>query len=93
MIQIRTKQQVAFDGVRTAWQSDAFTQILHKQVVTKFSMDGVIPNDEVSVAQSVVESKQQQVVEPVKRTQGKFGKFVGGTMDGVQMPFGGQAYA
>jgi hypothetical protein len=40
---MRSKQQVACDGVKIAWHTDAFTDILQQQVATQFSMDGVVP--------------------------------------------------
>ena len=42
MTKKRTKEQVAFDGVRMSWQSDPFTEILNHQVRTQFSIDGVV---------------------------------------------------
>lgn len=43
MTKSRTKQQIAFDGVRVVWVEDTFTNILQKQVEKQFSMDGIIP--------------------------------------------------
>lgn len=83
----RTKQQTACDGVRTAWQSDAFTQILHQQVATKFSMDGVVSVDDPTEASVVLQ--EAHVVKTVKSTQDtevtqkRFG-MIAGTMDGVK---------
>ena len=79
----RTKQQTACDGVRVAWQSDAFTQILHQQVATKFSMDGVIPAEgiaPVKVARVVPEAKTTPALEGAQK---KIVKIVG-TMDGIR---------
>jgi len=93
MVQIRTKQQVAFDGVRVAWASDTFTHILHAQVTTKFSMDGVIP-----LKRSEVENKVEKAVTPkmspigeLRKTQKKIGRIIG-VMDGIRIPLG-QAHA
>ena len=89
MEQVRTKQQVAFDGVRTAWTNDAFTHVLHTQVTTKFSMDGVVP-----IEKSIIERKVEKVSSPkidpmkeLRKTQETIGRIVGG-MDGVRMPLG-----
>jgi len=80
----RTKQQIACDGVQTAWQSDAFTQILHQQVSTKFSMDGVVPADGVTPVQKAVqETPKVSTVHTLKGAQKKIVKIVG-TMDGVR---------
>ena len=88
MTTVRTKQQIAFDGVRVAWQRDTFTQILHSQVATKFSMDGVVPNQDTSVV--CQGAPVRHVAEPVQSTetaQKRMQRFVG-NMDGVRMPFG-----
>ena len=81
----RTKQQTAFDGVRTAWQSDAFTQILHQQVTTKFSMDGVVPAEGAitAVKKAVREVPKADTVRTLEGAQKKIVKIVG-TMDGIR---------
>jgi len=71
---LRTKQQIACDGVRTTWYADAFTEILHQQVTTQFSMDGVIPSKKVALA------SLQQASEKLKK--------YAGNIDGVRFPLG-----
>jgi hypothetical protein len=81
---LRTKQQTACDGVRTAWQSDAFTQILHQQVATKFSMDGVIRR-EISAETQIAarEIQAENVLEKQQESEKKVGTFVE-AMDGIR---------
>jgi hypothetical protein len=81
---LRTKQQIACDGVRTTWYADAFTEILHQQVTTQFSMDGVIPSQNIA---------QMSVKEPstrIEQEQYKLRTFAG-NIDGVRLPWKPQA--
>ncbi|KKS28101.1 MAG: hypothetical protein UV60_C0011G0002 [Parcubacteria group bacterium GW2011_GWA2_43_11] len=88
---LRTKQQIACDGVRTTWYADAFTEILHQQVTTQFSMDGVVPSKNVahaSIHKGAIASVPQAVaVEGLQQTQEKLKKFAG-NIDGVRFPLG-----
>jgi len=93
---LRTKQQIACDGVRTTWYADAFTEILHQQVTTQFSMDGVIPplnvaRMNVSSKEMVSVPKKDMVVEGLRQTQDTFKKFAG-NIDGIRLPLE-QAYS
>lgn len=93
MIKGRTKQQVACDGIRTEWHSDAFTEILHRQVTMHFPMDGVIPTEiprrkhamtQLNEKERACERLQEVQEEASKRP---VGKFLGGVMDGVRAPW------
>lgn len=94
MTTVRTKQQTACDGIRTTWYADAFTEILHNQVTTQFSMDGVIPSQ--NIAQMSVKTPSAkvatEVVERVEQAQDKLRKFAG-NVDGVRLPWKQQAYS
>jgi hypothetical protein len=83
MANSRTKQQIAFDGVRTAWHSDAFTQILHAQVTTKFPMDGVVPSEDAPPVTVVREAPKAKSVRTIEGAQKKIVNIVG-TMDGIR---------
>lgn len=89
MTTLRTKQQIAFDGVRATWNADAFTEILHHQVTTQFSMDGVIPTH--GYVRRVTDTQVlKSAVAPVENVQKIQEKFVG-AIDGVRLPWK-QAY-
>lgn len=84
----RTTNQIACDGVKTAWQSDAFTEILHHQVATHFSMDGVIPNVDASAKKQL--ASLEKIDYARKRTQETVQQPLGqliGVMDGVRLPW------
>lgn len=89
MLTTRKKQQIACDGVRNEWLKDPFTEILHKQVVATFSIDGVIPP--LGTPKKVVE-KQKQVTDMKYEKNfervhgGEFRKFVK-AMDGIRAPW------
>lgn len=82
----RTKQQIACDGIKAEWYTDTFTEILHRQVSTQFSMDGVIPTAMPKQSHAVrpSEVKQAWKEEEVRRP---LGKFIGGVMDGIRAPW------
>ena len=86
---LRTKQQIACDGVRTTWYADAFTEILHQQVTTQFSMDGVIPSKKVALASLSKNVAPQEVgaIEGLQQASEKLKKFAG-NIDGVRFPLG-----
>jgi hypothetical protein len=84
----RTKQQVAWDGVRTAWQGDAFTEILHRQTTQNFSMDGVVPQKH-TVTRLQRKEPQMRVnlrEESVARVQEGIGRVIQ-HIDGVRLPW------
>lgn len=90
MTTLRTKQQIAFDGVRTTWFSDTFTEILHQQVSTQFSMDGVIPLQGVSERSVILKERENSTI-PTESLGIKKEKIIG-NIDGVRIPWK-QAYS
>lgn len=80
----RTKQQTACDGVRTAWQTDAFTQILQHQVTKKFPMDGVIrveaPIETPAVVRDLQKENMHSKIESIQKVEKNFI----GAMDGIR---------
>ncbi len=91
MLNKRTKQQIANDGIQTAWHDDAFTEILHRQVKEPFSMDGIVPFKNTSAGINVkmgVKYKLQNIEtkSAVSKAKKKVGKFVR-NIDGIKMPW------
>ena len=82
MTKIRTKQQIAFDGVQTVWHKDAFTEILQMQASAPFSMDGVVSK---RVGKStVITLKDKKHFSIFGNTTKPFKEIIGG-MDGVRL--------
>jgi len=89
----RSRQQVAFDGVRVAWHGDTFTEILSRQASDKFSMDGVVPQKHVTTRYHKVEQAPERSFGEagIKHVQAQLGK-VAQSVDGVRLPWR-RAYA
>jgi hypothetical protein len=84
----RTSKQTACDGVRVAWHGDAFTEILHHQATTNFSMDGVVPQKHTvtRLQRKEPEMRVNLREESVARVQEGIGRVIQ-HIDGVRLPW------
>ncbi len=83
MTNLRTKEQVAFDGIKVSWQKDPFTDILNHQARTKFSMDGVVPPSVSAGAVRLSKTTSSTVL--IKR---KYKDVLSGKINGISFPWG-----
>jgi len=83
----RTKQQIACDGVRIAWNiEDAFTNILQQQVEKNFSIDGIVSLQKNTRSEVVSSSRVVKKAVPLASsllTTKRFKKSV----DGIRLPW------
>ncbi len=82
MTKVRTKEQIAFDGVQTVWRKDMFTEILQMQANAPFSMDGVVSKRIGKNTAFTIKNKKHFSV--FGDTPKRFKKIIG-SMDGVRL--------